>query len=418
MSNTPDSKDEFARVQDVLKAVSEFCDTTQPFVGERFKKQLRNTIRAVPRASVAAVAGDAHPIIDVAEQHDFIQIKNSDRCGLRGCVLGVLEHARIPSWPAAASSPAPASPKFVSEVDQWKHDLTTAGWVAETALNWRAPDGSLWRGPAGAWKELQRRNAPAPAQPEGEQEEKEFQRLRREFELSGLGDRPQSMSAAKLRRLIQLERLDATIRATDPVLTPEETDLIIGAIPLQALPVATPPDTPSDAAMRAAEELSRALIDNKFPEDNVEKIAAIITRHLVASPDAGDTETAREIVKRFGIKSGMFQGPRTLNAVEAVALAIASARQDENKACVEKVKARALDYKQARDDAYEGEPRCDAVGENEIRQAVAVELATILESAKNVAATTSPETAAQRFNAASQVKVRPIARRKAVRRHA
>lgn len=46
-------------IQDVLKAVSEFCDLTEPFVGERFKKQLRNTIRAVPRAPLAAVEGDA-----------------------------------------------------------------------------------------------------------------------------------------------------------------------------------------------------------------------------------------------------------------------------------------------------------------------------------------------------------------------
>lgn len=106
--------------------------------------------------------------------------------------------------------------------------------------------------------------------------------------------------------------------------------------------------------------------------------------------EARDTETAREIVKRFGVKIGMFQGPRTLNAVEAIAQAISSARQDEKKACVEKVKAKALEYQQARDDAYAGEPRCDAVGENEIRQAVAVELATILDSAK--CATTPPDT--------------------------
>lgn len=51
-------------------------------------------------------------------------------------------------------------------IEQWKRDLTAAGWVAESSTVWRAPDGGLWRGPAGAWKELQRR---APTQTEGEQ---------------------------------------------------------------------------------------------------------------------------------------------------------------------------------------------------------------------------------------------------------
>lgn len=51
---------ECINLQDALKAVSEFCDGTQPLVGERFKKQLRNTIRAIPRsrASVAAPQED------------------------------------------------------------------------------------------------------------------------------------------------------------------------------------------------------------------------------------------------------------------------------------------------------------------------------------------------------------------------
>ena len=35
-------------------------------------------------------------VINVSEQHDFVQIKDSDKCGLRGCTLGVLEHAWIP----------------------------------------------------------------------------------------------------------------------------------------------------------------------------------------------------------------------------------------------------------------------------------------------------------------------------------
>lgn len=94
-------------------------------------------------------------------------------------IQGVIERAgkarfalaqllQVPAvWPSILNAvkslvAAAEPPKFVSEVDQWKHDLTTAGWIAETAFNWRAPDGSLWRGPAGAWKELQRRDAESP----------------------------------------------------------------------------------------------------------------------------------------------------------------------------------------------------------------------------------------------------------------
>lgn len=63
-------------------------------VCERCHKRLYDKVEYV-----RAPQGDAHPIIDVAEPHDFIQIKGSDRCGLRGCVLGVMEHAWIPPWP-------------------------------------------------------------------------------------------------------------------------------------------------------------------------------------------------------------------------------------------------------------------------------------------------------------------------------
>jgi hypothetical protein len=49
----------------------------------------------------------------------------------------------------------------------------------------------------------------------------ELQRLRREFDLSGLGDRPSSMSATKLRRLIQLEQI--THAESTPRVTGETT---------------------------------------------------------------------------------------------------------------------------------------------------------------------------------------------------
>lgn len=43
------------------------------------------------------------------------------------------------------------------DVERWKNDLFAADWVTDSFINWRAPDGSLWRGPYGAWKELERR---------------------------------------------------------------------------------------------------------------------------------------------------------------------------------------------------------------------------------------------------------------------
>lgn len=48
------------------------------------------------RAAVVPEGEQDRPVIDVAQQHDFIQIKGSDSCGLRGCTLGILEHAWIP----------------------------------------------------------------------------------------------------------------------------------------------------------------------------------------------------------------------------------------------------------------------------------------------------------------------------------
>ena len=42
-----------------------------------------------------------------------------------------------------------------------------------------------------------------------ELEREELESLRREYELSSLGDRPPSIAADKLRRLIQLENLES-----------------------------------------------------------------------------------------------------------------------------------------------------------------------------------------------------------------
>lgn len=45
------------------------------------------------------------------------------------------------------------------------------------------------------------------------------------------------------------------------------------------------------------------------------------------TPSGSDLETAREIVKRCGLRDGLFKGLRTLNAVETVAYALLDARR-------------------------------------------------------------------------------------------
>lgn len=45
-----------------------------------------------------------------------------------------------------------------------------------------------------------------------------------------------------------------------------------------------------------------------------------------------DIETARAIVKRCGIRDGLFKGPRTQNAVESIAYALSTARKEEREA--------------------------------------------------------------------------------------
>ena len=39
----------------------------------------------------------------------------------------------------------------------WKRDLIAAGWTEVRHTVWKDPEDSLWRGPYGAWCELQRR---------------------------------------------------------------------------------------------------------------------------------------------------------------------------------------------------------------------------------------------------------------------
>lgn len=40
----------------------------------------------------------------------------------------------------------------------WCRDLEAAGWVEREITIWEAPDGALYRGPYGAWRELQKAN--------------------------------------------------------------------------------------------------------------------------------------------------------------------------------------------------------------------------------------------------------------------
>jgi hypothetical protein len=49
----------------------------------------------------------------------------------------------------------------ISDAERWKADLIAAGWSEASATSWYSPDGGLYRGPFGAWKELQRRNEKA-----------------------------------------------------------------------------------------------------------------------------------------------------------------------------------------------------------------------------------------------------------------
>ena len=70
---------------------------------------------------------------------------------------------------------------------------------------------------------------------------------------------------------------------------------------VRASVAATPPTSPSDAAMRAAEEVS-STFELKFQHDSLHRVAAIITRHLAASSDAvaaveqmlADTQAAKK----------------------------------------------------------------------------------------------------------------------------
>ena len=186
---------------------------------------------------------DGRPIVDVAKQHDFIQIKGSDRCGLRGCVLGVLEHSWIP--PSTSLFPSPAEP-----------ELWTQGNRAEAIRLLRelreTTDPAEIQRQKDSWAQLETALCVAPLKSEGEYE--------------------------KCPACGEVDCFDHALRTT------------------------TPPDTPSDAARAAAEDIwarINAALVASIPADlkqafgdevvvqigqgAIPKIAAIITRHFAAT---------------------------------------------------------------------------------------------------------------------------------------
>lgn len=52
-----------------------------------------------------------------------------------------------------------------------------------------------------------------------------------------------------------------------------------------------------------------------------------------------DRKTATGIVKRCGLRDGLFKGPRTPNAVEAIAYALAAARAEQKEVDAKKCEA-------------------------------------------------------------------------------
>lgn len=56
-------------------------------------------------------------------------------------------------------SSSPLTDNDVHSPTAWKRDLVDAGWEEVRHTIWRAPDGGLYRGPYGAWCEMQRRKA-------------------------------------------------------------------------------------------------------------------------------------------------------------------------------------------------------------------------------------------------------------------
>ncbi len=72
----------------------------------------------------------------------------------------IIDDGRVPSTGQQLATPLT---RFINDAERWRHDLKNAGWTAESMTTFRDPEGLLWRGPAGAWAEMQRRESPSDA---------------------------------------------------------------------------------------------------------------------------------------------------------------------------------------------------------------------------------------------------------------
>lgn len=148
---------------------------------------------------------------------------------------------------------------------------------------------------------------------------KELPRLRREFELSSLGDRPSSMSAAKLKRLINLEHCEAILLPRSP-LTPEETNLIVGAIPLQSgiLADAISQDAPEPWMIECADWIVRGQIAGVSAKLDASELIMLMTMPIA------------RIISNFAVRADRVSSEREqlCKVLAACRSAIASLSED------------------------------------------------------------------------------------------
>jgi len=64
-------------------------------------------------------------------------------------------------WAADCTRAHNACINAVYDPDGWREDLLDAGWFEKSHTIWVAPDGTVYRGPYGAWREMKRRQRKA-----------------------------------------------------------------------------------------------------------------------------------------------------------------------------------------------------------------------------------------------------------------
>jgi hypothetical protein len=71
-------------------------------------------------------------------------------------------HAGLHTWEWAAITVSLAEAEAeLCDPDGWREDLLDAGWFEKSHTSWVAPDGTVYRGPYGAWHEMKRRQRKA-----------------------------------------------------------------------------------------------------------------------------------------------------------------------------------------------------------------------------------------------------------------